>query len=42
MDPGLEMLQGMGLEQQERPEQRQNQEEDCFHSEGDDNFKVPA
>lgn len=27
-------------QQQEKPAERANQEEDCFHSEGDDNFKV--
>lgn len=42
MDPALALEMLQGLEQQERLEQRQNQDEDCFHPEGDDNFKVLA
>lgn len=43
MDHGLDLgvPHHLELQLQERPEQRQqNQDEDCFHSEGDDNFKV--
>ncbi len=39
LDPGLLALEQHQHQQQERPPNQQ-QDEDCFHSEGDDNFKV--
>jgi hypothetical protein len=42
MDHGLDLgvPHHLELQLQERPERQQNQDEDCYHSEGDDNFKV--
>jgi hypothetical protein len=41
MDHGLDLgVPHLELQLQERPERQQNQDEDCYHTEGDDNFKV--